>query len=416
MIMITIPKQHYVGRKQQGTAKDLPLGFATPVETKGFDKRKATVDSWAHVNSWEQQRGQEQLDAITVDNELLEGFQIAESVRRIYWGGGNVVWRVIDPRGYELEIPSSNLARILDCCDVEKGVIKQRCIWGRDGAQNILLPENSEPYQSAVANTDRSKIKVPMKEINIGDLVVFKDGTEVVYMGTYSIGYLNETTVRERGTGSYYGSSTYSKFEIDVKRRSIFIDPNVDDKAYASRKYQLIASPHISEIKKKQEVQYTDAEIDAFMSTFLNVLHQNRYAFGLSYAFTISKTTIKPSDFKFDPTSCAAPEMSAFDHKSSSSTAYEARRGTVYPLYMCYNLSIARSNVLVTPGGYYRNIATLDDSSFTMSDSYGTSYRSTDLERMFNTPGFVQDWISFDWRHVQVKDKVGTLYPIYYAA
>src|SRR5574343_534640 len=69
-----------------------------------------------------------------IDNTPQIGFQFTKSVRRTYWGGGNVVWRVLDPRGFELEISSANLARIMDCSCIKEGVIEEPCVWGRSGA------------------------------------------------------------------------------------------------------------------------------------------------------------------------------------------------------------------------------------------------------------------------------------------
>lgn len=218
--MIKIPAQHYIGLRKQDESK-LPLAFATPYEDNAaFRKRKETVDRWS-----EGYHKVKKIAAQTVDNVLMEGFRIAEDIRRIYWGGGNVVWRVEDPRGFELEIPSSNLARILDCTTVINGVIQGKCIWGRDGAQNLLLPEKSEPYTEATANTARSKLSVSTKSISSGDTVTVKDGSELVYLGMFNI--VTSSSKREYVNGTYsYHSSYYDVYRFDIiKRRAIFYDP-----------------------------------------------------------------------------------------------------------------------------------------------------------------------------------------------
>jgi hypothetical protein len=96
------------------------LGFATPYEPnlKAYEKRKSTIDSW--VRSY--YTTPVKIEPIIIDNVPLDNFKIAESVRRVYWGGGNVVWRIQDPRGFELEISSANLARIIDCVTIQHGV------------------------------------------------------------------------------------------------------------------------------------------------------------------------------------------------------------------------------------------------------------------------------------------------------
>lgn len=200
--MIKIPEKHYVGLRTQSDSK-LPLAFATPYEDNAaFRKRQETVDRWTK----DTYRNQKHLPTRIVDNELVEGFRIAEDIRRVYWGGGNVVWRIEDPRGYELEIPSSNLARILDCTTVVNGVIQGKCIWGREGAQNLLLPENSEPYKEATVNTARSKLSVSTKEIAAGDTVLLKDGSEMLFLGLY---YVVTTTDKQNHYSNSWNDRGY---------------------------------------------------------------------------------------------------------------------------------------------------------------------------------------------------------------
>lgn len=177
--MIKIPDKYYVGvRAKAAKDKEIPLGFATPnTGDAAFQKRKKTVDAW--VGGGKGARHE------TFDNVLVEGFRISQSVRRYGWNGGNVVWRIEDPRGFELEITSSNFASIVDCTTLDKGVIAGKCVWGRDGSTNILLPEASEPYQEAVKFTDLSKKAVSVKELEVGQYVRLKDDKIAVYAGAY---------------------------------------------------------------------------------------------------------------------------------------------------------------------------------------------------------------------------------------
>lgn len=234
--MITIPKQHYVGLRSQKHGSDnesdqLPLGFATPYDdhtTKAFEKRKSTVDSWSKhgLSIWDPETKTYiptlPLDAKIVDNSPVEGFRIAQEVRRVYWGGGNVVWRIEDPRGYELEISSSNLARILDCSTIKDGVIEGKCVWGRDKAQNILLPENSEPYKEAMDNTIRASTKVSLRDVSPGDVVLLKDGRTVTYLGLFNMLY-TQASNEQYTSADYHRRSYYTKYDfIATKKRYIF--------------------------------------------------------------------------------------------------------------------------------------------------------------------------------------------------
>lgn len=167
---ITIPKQHFVGYRDD-------LGFAAPyVGDSACRKRQETIISWA-TNG----RPPEILE-----NDLREGFALGDSIRRRSgWGKGNVTWRITDPRGFELEITSPNLASILGCTTVVEGVIQGKCVWGRDGGVNVLLPENSEPYQEATRLTMLSKQKLSSKDYAPGDLVLLQTGEQAVYLGVY---------------------------------------------------------------------------------------------------------------------------------------------------------------------------------------------------------------------------------------
>lgn len=231
--MITIPSQHYIGVKpERDTESSLPLAFATPFGTDAaYEKRKSTVDNWCrgYGHYVDGKYVYPEFEASVQDNVLMEGFRIAESVRRIGWNGGNVVWRVVDPRGFELEISSANFARVIDCTTIVNGEITGKCIWGRDGAANVLLPEASEPYQQATANTKRSTMKVDAKSLAVGDEVEFKDGQIWVYAGVFTILSRKEKRI-EQGTGYYDRHYAYT-YTVDVKKRHVFVKPI--DKEYA---------------------------------------------------------------------------------------------------------------------------------------------------------------------------------------
>jgi hypothetical protein len=249
--MIVIPKQFYVGFRSQGKDSPLPLAFLTSHDdhnTKAFEKRKDTVDRWASGSYWIKAK---KIKSQVAENTLLEGYKIAEDIRRVYWGGGNVVWRMIDPRGWEFEISSSNLARILDCATIVKGVIQGKCILGRDKAQNVLLPENSEPYQEAVNNTTRAAKKLNVKDVKPGDTVVLKSGMKGVYLGVYYVASSAHYTKHSR---SYPATEPTVREFANVKKRH-FIETtmsedikNVYDVKKGAIVYIASADIHISEI------------------------------------------------------------------------------------------------------------------------------------------------------------------------
>lgn len=188
---IKIFSQLYVGLKDQGVGQP-KLGFATPFEKgSAFEKRKSTVDNWATTRVYKPDTQKYEYSApevTTVENELRTGFKITDDVRRIYWGGGNVVWRVYDPLGFELEIASANLMAIIQVCGIgEGGLIPGKCCWGRDGAVNVLLHEKSDVYLNALKNAeDLNKMKaLSAKTKVVGRKYLLQDGQEVIYLGKF---------------------------------------------------------------------------------------------------------------------------------------------------------------------------------------------------------------------------------------
>jgi len=200
---IKIFSQLYVGLKDQGVGQP-KLGFATPFEKgSAFEKRKSTVDNWATTRVYKPDTQKYEYSApevTTVENELRSGFKITDDVRRIYWGGGNVVWRVYDPLGFELEITSGNLMAIIQVCGIDPGGnIRGKCCWGRDGAVNVLLHEDSDVYQNAFKKAeDLNKMKaLSAKTKAVGAKYILQDGQEVIYLGKFHT-YAVQTVVFDK--------------------------------------------------------------------------------------------------------------------------------------------------------------------------------------------------------------------------
>lgn len=183
--------EFYVGFKSQG-ANDLPLAFLTPYDTTAaFKKRKETVDTWSrgygrYVNG--KYEYDKQPDPINVKNEPMDGFKIAKSVKRTGgWNSGNVVWRIEDPRGFEWEIPSANLAQIITQTGISAGgVINGRCVIGRLGSNNILIPEGTDLWDQMNTDMATREKKANAKLVSgyqKGQWITLKNGVSGWYMG-----------------------------------------------------------------------------------------------------------------------------------------------------------------------------------------------------------------------------------------
>lgn len=217
--MITIPEDYFVA------VRNCQLGFAAPeTNNAASEKRKVTIRNWAGKDSRE----------FTFKNELSSGFEISEHVRRSGgWNSrGNVVWRITDPRGFDLEISSANFAKIVEETDILHGRIEQRCVWGRDSyGSNVLIVEDSTPYVEALKATKlRNTKSVSATSIPVGAIVTMKTGQNCVYLGSY-FGLVSDVKLKQgRSSGYSYSHSGYNHIKMSLsnwRRRCVFVDEGV---------------------------------------------------------------------------------------------------------------------------------------------------------------------------------------------
>lgn len=245
---IKIPEKHYIAF--QGREKNVPIGFLTPFGTNAAaKKRMATADNWAKPRGGNQTK----IDAKIVDNVLMPGFKIAHSVTR--YSTSNVVWRILDPRGFELEISSANMSDLIGSTIIEQGEIQERCIWTRQGANNVLLTEDDPEYLQAIENSERIEKKVSLRDIKIGNTVLLSNGTIGQYMGCFHLISLTYGSYYSSGDG-YYSSRNReddpSKVEVSKTPKHFFYLKKSEHAKRSS--FFGISSPKISEIIDKTTV------------------------------------------------------------------------------------------------------------------------------------------------------------------
>lgn len=226
----------------KGVDREDDLSYMSPYETNkdgqplaNISKMQATGRSWASVGpkpvyklkegattSYDYERDENgrvivdhtiparKGEEFIADNTPTEGFYVGSSVSR--WSTSNKLFRVKDPRGFTVEIPTDNLATLLHHTTVVKGVVQEACVWGREGNNHILLPVNSEPYLLTLDQMDTLSNKlISVKDLKVGDWVkMFEDKNEYYYAGklkgTWSIrGYTHHYSYsyRDQGTSAY---------------------------------------------------------------------------------------------------------------------------------------------------------------------------------------------------------------------
>ena len=183
---IKIPEKHYVGMIKRDH-DNLPLGFMTPWGSDASArKRMTTVDAWCLNNS--QGTYAKKLEPMTIVNAPMSGFRVTNDIRTTGYGGLDK-WRIEDPRGFELEITSGNLAELLQVGVVDCGAILDPCVWARNGAQNVLLSTSTQAYQSAVQATKTANSRANWRDVKIGNQVTLQNSTAGIYLGKFGIVY-----------------------------------------------------------------------------------------------------------------------------------------------------------------------------------------------------------------------------------
>jgi hypothetical protein len=224
-----------------------------------FAKRKSTVDGWAGK------------DATTLEfaNLPTDGFKIETNIRRTYFGGGNVTWRVSDPRGFQFEISSGNLDAILSCSTIENGLIMGECVYARDGKDNALIPCHSPEYQECLTDTARVNNKVGLASLRRGDKVTLKNGQQFYFIGKFNmIAQIANVVEKDRNSYSYGVRRSYydhRKYEFDQMIRYVF---KPVDLAMTASSLEIVASPHVSYVNGR----CSDAEAQGMYDSFLNII------------------------------------------------------------------------------------------------------------------------------------------------
>lgn len=159
----------------------------------------------AQVETCEYKHGEEGI----IDNCPVNGVYVGSSVAR--WSTSNKLFRVKDPRGFTVEVPTDNIATLLHHTTVTNGVVQEACVWGREGNNHILLPINSAPYLETLGKMDQLANKlIPVSDLKTGDWVkFFENDREYYYAG------------KVRGSWSirgHYYETNWSSFNYGKRR------------------------------------------------------------------------------------------------------------------------------------------------------------------------------------------------------
>lgn len=175
---IKIPDEYYTCLKHLN--KQIAAAFLTPYGTdKSSIKRIQNITSITNAYS--------DFEPVIIKNIPLYGFKFSGNLRRSGQYGSGDKWYIEDPRGFSVEISSSNLSYIIQHNIIENGTILDSCIWGRQGGNNVLLATSTELYKDAVIYSNLNKTSESIKNVNIGNIIALQNGIEGVYLGKYRL-------------------------------------------------------------------------------------------------------------------------------------------------------------------------------------------------------------------------------------
>lgn len=127
----------------------------------------------------------EGIKPVEFDNIPMGGFVLNKKA-----GGGSSGWnhrqtycRIYDPRGFEFEITIPNLLYILENCNCMRGKgLEGKFIYGWDGKDLVLVPEDAPEYKQMVEYTQVKDLKVLKKDLIQGGVYLLSNGLEATYL------------------------------------------------------------------------------------------------------------------------------------------------------------------------------------------------------------------------------------------
>lgn len=239
MPVIVFNEYWVVKRKAQEDKEGFPLAFLVHKENNSARKKQLeTARRW----------GSEGHEELVIENEPVEGFRLSRSVRRWGWhGSGNVLWRLEDPRGWEFEISSEAFSKLLINGKTTDGIINNKCIYGREGSQNVLVPEGSEYFKDSKSEQTFNLEKKELKETINALKKTLEAGTIISKYSTNwrtaLSAYLGRVKVHFQGEPkpvSYYAIYDQSKYADEQEFKTVTLYRSFTIKKHLEEKLENI--------------------------------------------------------------------------------------------------------------------------------------------------------------------------------
>lgn len=218
LVGITPYETLFVGiqaNENTGDETHTPLGFVVPDgETAAAKKLQSTVENWCAGYRY----GNAPAKPFTpsrYQNSPTMGFTLDRVVSR--WRTQNKLFRVNDPRGWQIEISTENLMYIMLNSDISNGAVQTPLVYARKGGTNWLVaPKHIE------ARNELDKTGIKVRALKIGQIVHPKRSVDhhLVYCGTHRFTILSDS-YSNRDNGSYRRTMSLTTF---AKEMPLFVD------------------------------------------------------------------------------------------------------------------------------------------------------------------------------------------------
>lgn len=248
---IFLPKKIKVGFNKREDTYTGMLGYVIPFDGKKW-RQEVSWEGWrqkpgakVHVGYEKNANGTfnynkaiqktlgAELEPQEFDNEPMEGFVINKGAggkagSSSSWNIRNEVIRVYDPRGFEFEISVPNIIYILQNANSFKGKgLEGKFIFGWEGKQLVLIPEEAPEYQQMVNFTTLQAQKVSVRDLIKGAKYKTKQLQDLVYIDRFdeTVFKYNRSGYKTRERGSDY-------LEKKAETKNMFVFYDQENKGY----------------------------------------------------------------------------------------------------------------------------------------------------------------------------------------
>lgn len=160
-------KNFYLGINHRNEAV-----FVNEDNSKQYNYRKKRAYNWANITGTSNVGR-----TMTLSNTPATGFKIT-----------GTPFKILDPRGFSVDLNQNNLSKILSSCVIDHGYIQGSFLYLRNEGKVWLVEENSEEHKEALKVPEGKKPApkyLQPKDLQAGDIVIDRRGNEYQYLGMY---------------------------------------------------------------------------------------------------------------------------------------------------------------------------------------------------------------------------------------